>query len=93
MPKVQSWSREKSKILGHTALKFTFQGKNGNIVLFIHDVLITDFVQYALLVGRDFTDSQAKLMEKTRIFICLITQKALMIHKKFFRMRMLQTFP
>ncbi len=60
---VQSCSGEKSKILGHAALKFTFQGKNGNAVLFIHDVLITDFVQHALLVGRDFTGSQAKLME------------------------------
>jgi hypothetical protein len=60
---VQSCSGEKSKIIGHAALKFTFQGKNGNVVLFIHDVLITDFVQHALLVGRDFTGSQAKLME------------------------------
>ncbi len=60
---VQSCSGEKSKILGHAALKFTFQGKNGNVVLFIHHVLITDFVQHALLVGRDFTGSQAKLME------------------------------
>jgi len=42
---VQSCSGEKSKILGHAALRFTFQGEN------------------ALLVGRDFTGSQAKLME------------------------------
>jgi hypothetical protein len=55
--------RRKIKNLGHAALKFTFQGKNGNVVSFIHDVLITDFVQHALLVGRDFTGSQAKLME------------------------------
>jgi hypothetical protein len=60
---VQSCSGEKSKILGHAASKFTFQGKNGKVVSFIHDVLITDFVQHALLVGRDFTGSQAKLME------------------------------
>jgi hypothetical protein len=60
---VQSCSGQKSKILGHAALKFTFQGKNGNVVSFIHDVLITDFVQHPLLVGRDFTGSQAKLME------------------------------
>jgi hypothetical protein len=60
---VQSCSGEKSKLLGHAALKFTIQGENGNVVSFIHDVLITDFVQHALLVGRDFTGSQAKLME------------------------------
>ena len=60
---VQSCSGEKSKILGHAALRFTFQGENGKTVSFIHGVLITDFVQHALLVGRDFTGSQAKLME------------------------------
>jgi hypothetical protein len=60
---VQSCSAEKAKILGHAALKFTFQGKNGKIASFIHDVLITDFVQHPLLVDRDFTGSQAKLME------------------------------
>ena len=60
---VQSCSGEKSKILGHAALRFTFQGENGKTVSFIHDVLITDFVQHPLLVGRDFTGSQAKLME------------------------------
>ncbi len=48
---VQSCSGEKSKILGHAALRFTFQGENGKTVSFIHDVLITDFVQHALLVG------------------------------------------
>jgi hypothetical protein len=60
---VQLCSGEKSKILGHAALKFIFQGENGNVVLFIHNILITDFVQHAFLVGRDFTGSQAKLME------------------------------
>jgi len=60
---VQSCSGEKAKIAGHAALKFTFQGENGKIVSFIHDVLITDCVQHPLLVGRDFTGSQAKLME------------------------------
>jgi len=60
---VQSCSGEKANILGHAALKFTFQGENGKIAYFIHDFLITDFVQHPLLVGRDFTGSQAKLME------------------------------
>jgi hypothetical protein len=60
---IQSCLGEKVKILGHATLKFTFQGENGNTASFIHDVLITDFVQHPLLVGRDFTGSQAKSME------------------------------
>jgi hypothetical protein len=55
---VQSCSGEKSKILGHAALKFTFHGDEGKEASFIHDVLITDFVQ-----GRDFSGSNAMVLE------------------------------
>ena len=79
---VQSCSGEKSKILGHAALRFTFQGENGKTVSFIHDVLITDFVQHALLVGRDFTGSQAKLMETNSHLYYQIIQIVLTIRKK-----------
>jgi hypothetical protein len=60
---VKSCSGEQERISGHVSLKFSFEGDNGNIVSFIHDVLITDFIQHPLLLGRDFTGSSAKLLE------------------------------
>jgi hypothetical protein len=60
---VKSCSGEQERISGHVALKFSFEGENGNTVSFIHDVLITDFIQHSLLLGRDFTGSSAKLLE------------------------------
>jgi len=60
---VKSCSGEQERISGHAALKFSFEGDNGNKVSFIHDVLITDFIQQPLLLGRDFTGSSAKLLE------------------------------
>jgi hypothetical protein len=60
---VRSCSGEQERISGHVALKFSFEGDNGNKVSFIHDVLITDFIQQPLLLGRDFTGSSAKLLE------------------------------
>jgi len=59
---VKSCSGEQERISGHVSLKFSFEGDNGNKVSFIHDVLITDFVQHPLLLGRDFTGSSAKLL-------------------------------
>jgi hypothetical protein len=59
---VKSCSGEQERISGHVALRFSFEGDNGNKVSFIHDVLITDFIQHSLLLGRDFTDSSAKLL-------------------------------
>ncbi len=41
---VKSCSGEQERIWGHAALKFSFEGDNGNTVSFIHDVLISDFV-------------------------------------------------
>jgi hypothetical protein len=63
---VKSCSGEQERISGHAALKFSFEGDNGNTVSFIHDVLITDFVQHGLLLGQDFTRSSAKLLEIIR---------------------------
>jgi hypothetical protein len=60
---VKSCSGQQERISGHAALKFSFEGDNGNTVSFIHDVLITDFVHHSLLLGRDFTGSSAKLLE------------------------------
>jgi len=60
---VRSCSGEQERISGHVALRFFFEGDNGNKVSFIHDVLITDFIQQPLLLGRDFTGSSAKLLE------------------------------
>ena len=60
---VKSCSGEQERISGHVSLRFSFEGDNGNKVSFIHDVLITDFVQHPLLLGRDFTGSSAKLLE------------------------------
>jgi hypothetical protein len=60
---VRSCSGEQERISGHVALNFSFEGDNGNKVSFIHDVLITDFIQQPLLLGRDFTGSSAKLLE------------------------------
>ncbi len=42
---VKSCSGEQERISGHVALKFSFEGDNRNKVSFIHDVLITDFIQ------------------------------------------------
>jgi hypothetical protein len=60
---VKSCSGEQERISGHAALKFSFEGDNVNKVSFIHDALITDFIQHPLLLGRDFTGSSAKLLE------------------------------
>ena len=60
---VKSCSGEQERISGHASLKFSFEGDNGNKVSFIHDVIITDFVQHPLLLGRDFTGSSVKLLE------------------------------
>ncbi len=55
--------RQQEKVFGHAALRFLFEGDNGNKISFIHDVLITTFIQQTLLLGRDFTGSSAKLLE------------------------------
>ncbi len=60
---VKSCSGEQERISDHVSLRFSFEGDNGNKVSFIHHVLITDFVQHPLLLGRDFTGSSAKLLE------------------------------
>ncbi len=60
---VQSCSGEQEKVFGHAALRFSFEGDNGNKISFVHDVLITTFIQQTLLLGRDFTGSLAKLLE------------------------------
>ncbi len=59
---VKSCSGQQERISGHAALKFSFEGDKRNKVSFIHDVLITDFIQHTLLLGRDFTGSSEKLM-------------------------------
>jgi hypothetical protein len=59
---VKSCSGEQERISGHAAQKFSFEGDNGNTVSSIHDVLITDFIQHTLLLGRDFTGSPEKLL-------------------------------
>jgi hypothetical protein len=60
---VKSCFGKQERISGHVALKISFEGDNGNTVSFIHDVLITDFIQHPLLLGRDFTGSSAQLLE------------------------------
>jgi hypothetical protein len=90
---VQSCSGEKSKILCLAALKFTFQGENGNVVSFIHNILITDFVQHALLVGRVSMVLKQNRWKQICTFTYLTTQKVLMIHKMIYKVRMLRTFP
>jgi hypothetical protein len=60
---VKSCSCKQERVSGHAALKISFEGDNGNTVSFIHDVLITDFIQHPLLLGRDFTGSSVKLPE------------------------------
>jgi hypothetical protein len=46
---VKSCSGEQERISGHVALRFSFEGDNGNKVSFIHDVLITDYSTLASL--------------------------------------------
>jgi hypothetical protein len=60
---VKSCSGEQERISGHVALRFSFEVDNGHKVSFIHDVLITNFIQQPLLLGRDFTGSSANMLE------------------------------
>ena len=55
------WSRRN---LGPRCTKILFQTRDySNKVLFIHNILITDFIQYPLLLERDLTGSLAKFMQ------------------------------
>jgi hypothetical protein len=79
---VKSCSGEQERISGHAALKFSFEGDNGNTVSFIHDVLITNFVQHLLLFGIDFTGSSEKFLETSLTFFYQTPIKILKIYTK-----------
>ena len=60
---ISSCTGERSKPVGITSIYLIFEGDNGNIASFPHDVLVHETVEYDFMLGRDFTGSKYKLYE------------------------------
>ena len=60
---VASCTGDKTTPNGIANIIMMFEGENGNIALFPHQVLVHEGIEKDFLLGRDFTGSRFKLME------------------------------
>ena len=60
---IQSCTGEMSPAKGTANIWLTFQGENGNVVITEQKVVISDHIDYDLILGRDVTGSSLKIAE------------------------------
>ena len=60
---IQSCTGEMSPAKGTSNIWLTFQGENGNVVITEQKVVISDHIDYDLILGRDVTGSSLKIAE------------------------------
>jgi len=54
---------DKTPVIGSATIFLRFTGDNGTSITFPHEVYIHDNIEHEFILGRDFTGSQAKLLE------------------------------